>query len=274
MADFGAKGDGKSDDTAALQRALDASVQQRRRLEVPSGTYIVSQALVVNGKGLRLAGESKFHATIRLRAPSTRLHAMLLFNTSTEHNQITELTFDAAGGANYSVFALEMTRSTFRAVGFNNGNVAGLRFGFGWLNFVEDCSFKYNGWVGLYMYHGVNSINVVNSIFEANAGAGILVNEGHAVLVQGNTIETNGGPAIIVNQIGGLTVRGPSPTRPLERSARLTRARLTDQGQLLRRQQPSATRKGVAAFLRERRVRRGGGAVRGDHPQLPPSGRV
>lgn len=106
-----------------------------------------------------------------------------------------------------SVHAAALTRSTFRGVGINGLRHAGLYFGFGWLNFIEDCSFKYNGRAGVHTFHAANSINVLNSIFEGNAGAGILINEGRAVLVQGNTIETNGGPAIIANGIGALTIK-------------------------------------------------------------------
>jgi hypothetical protein len=44
-ASFGAVGDGKTDDTAALQRALDAAARQGGLLVIPPGTYRVTQTL-------------------------------------------------------------------------------------------------------------------------------------------------------------------------------------------------------------------------------------
>ncbi len=45
--DFGARGDNTTDDTAALQRAIDAAQQQGRALAVPSGLYRVSRPLFI-----------------------------------------------------------------------------------------------------------------------------------------------------------------------------------------------------------------------------------
>lgn len=53
--DFGAKGDGVSDDTAAIQAALDSSVGLPRTIFFPSGTYIIGAA--------GLAGNSNQHWT-------------------------------------------------------------------------------------------------------------------------------------------------------------------------------------------------------------------
>lgn len=44
---FGAVGDGTTDDAPALQKALDASQQQHRALFVPAGTYLINRTLTV-----------------------------------------------------------------------------------------------------------------------------------------------------------------------------------------------------------------------------------
>ena len=62
--DFGAKGDGKTDDTAAIQAAIDvlasdgvARGQERPGILVfPSGTYCVSQTLNTSSQGNHLMG--------------------------------------------------------------------------------------------------------------------------------------------------------------------------------------------------------------------------
>lgn len=73
---FGAVGDGKTDDTGALQAALDAGsgkdVKQHKIVYLPNGTYRVRDTLVVNrekggsGLGPWLYGESRDGVVIRL----------------------------------------------------------------------------------------------------------------------------------------------------------------------------------------------------------------
>jgi polygalacturonase len=47
---YSAKGDGKTDDTAAIQRALNDLMGQHRILYFPNGTYLVSKTLVWSKK--------------------------------------------------------------------------------------------------------------------------------------------------------------------------------------------------------------------------------
>jgi len=62
--DFGARGDGIADDTGAFQRAIERNV---RRLYLPHGTYLVSDAIVTGGKRWHLQGESEAGTIIRLK---------------------------------------------------------------------------------------------------------------------------------------------------------------------------------------------------------------
>jgi hypothetical protein len=77
--DYGAKGDGVTDDTAAINAALAASggdtgtlFWQNRMVYLPNGTYLVSGPLAKHyangefGSGLMLFGESRAHTIIRL----------------------------------------------------------------------------------------------------------------------------------------------------------------------------------------------------------------
>lgn len=70
--DFGAKGDGVADDTAALQAAIEASSNRGRVggtavLFIPNGTYRVTSNLVVNSRvGPWVYGESRNGVVIRL----------------------------------------------------------------------------------------------------------------------------------------------------------------------------------------------------------------
>lgn len=46
--DFGAVGDGRTDDTAALQRAMDQAAQNQTPLNIPNGNYVVTQTLAAS----------------------------------------------------------------------------------------------------------------------------------------------------------------------------------------------------------------------------------
>jgi hypothetical protein len=70
-AEFGAKGDGKADDTEALQKAIDASCgigsKTTRVLLIPNGVYRITGTLVVKSAlGPWIYGESRDGAVIRL----------------------------------------------------------------------------------------------------------------------------------------------------------------------------------------------------------------
>ena len=49
---------------------------------------------------------------------------------------------------------------------------------YGWINTVQDCQFNSNGLVALHMADNINNVNVVDNLFEGNAGLGIVINEG------------------------------------------------------------------------------------------------
>lgn len=56
--DFGAKGDGKADDTAALQRAIDAAREHGRGAiaYLPTGTYVITNTLRLTGRDYAVGG--------------------------------------------------------------------------------------------------------------------------------------------------------------------------------------------------------------------------
>lgn len=69
--DFGAKGDGVSDDTEALQQGIEASCRSRGKpskvLFIPNGVYRVSQSIVVKASiGPWVYGQSRDGVVIRL----------------------------------------------------------------------------------------------------------------------------------------------------------------------------------------------------------------
>ena len=162
--DFGAKGDGVTDDGAALQKALDASQLQRRTLLFPAGDYLTSIELVVRcteyaggakkRSPVRLLGEG--HQATRILAAKTMRSVLHLNNTeeptipkpgghSANGHEIEGISFDASGGkANYSLYAPATTRSAFRRLGFFGARLSGLFLGYGWINVITECKFNGN----------------------------------------------------------------------------------------------------------------------------------
>ena len=65
VADFGAAADGKTDDTAAFQAALDAAADKGGLVFAPAGTYLIAGALSIpQGVVLRGVWEAPHHADI------------------------------------------------------------------------------------------------------------------------------------------------------------------------------------------------------------------
>ena len=111
---FRAKGDGKTDDTEALQRALNENVWWHRLLYFPKGTYLVSGTLKWpkkfaghdNWGKTFLRGESREASVIRLKdatfTDATKPEAILwcggFGSADWFHNYIENLTFDVGAG--------------------------------------------------------------------------------------------------------------------------------------------------------------------------------
>lgn len=63
--DFGARGDGATDDAAAFQRALEAANEGPKVVRIPPGEYVLGSTVTVAGNGVTLAGYG--HRASRLR---------------------------------------------------------------------------------------------------------------------------------------------------------------------------------------------------------------
>lgn len=84
--DFGANGDGKADDTDALQTGLDASCggkgKQSKVLFIPNGTYRMTRSLVVKSSvGPWVYGESRDGVIIRLTDAVTDTNCTAVLRT-------------------------------------------------------------------------------------------------------------------------------------------------------------------------------------------------
>jgi|GEM_PF-5980280 len=92
VSDHGAKGDGVTDDSAAIQAAVDEAQTTGRPVYLPTGTYAVSAALAAT-KVLRLTGDGMWATTIRLTGNASWVDQ----STAVGHLEVEDLAFDAKG---------------------------------------------------------------------------------------------------------------------------------------------------------------------------------
>ena len=93
--EFGARGDGVSDDTAAIQKAINTA-PDRSTIYFPAGTYDVANFSVKNRSGLSLIGDER-NSVIRQKTGAARIAT---FERSS-NIVITKLAFDANGIHSY-----------------------------------------------------------------------------------------------------------------------------------------------------------------------------
>lgn len=112
---YSAKGDGKTDDTAAIQRALNDLMGQHRILYFPNGNYLVSKTLVWSKKNSNgreawgfnwIQGQNASKTIIRLadqtcidpKSPASIMCCGGYGSADWFHNYIQDITFDAGSG--------------------------------------------------------------------------------------------------------------------------------------------------------------------------------
>jgi polygalacturonase len=92
---FGARGNGLADDTAAIQAAINAA-KPGETIYFPAGVYSVSNFVVKNRSGLSFAGEGQ-KSTIRQKTGAARIATI----EASRNIGISNLTFDANGIVSY-----------------------------------------------------------------------------------------------------------------------------------------------------------------------------
>lgn len=175
---YGAKGDGISDDTIALQAALDDQPTKNKVIWIPRGTYRISRSLSSQQCiGLTIIGEDPTSTTVRWEGPADG--TMLELNGCTRF-EISRLTFD---GSNTAAAAEHISSSnslsccypTFNVIGdqvIKNVKI-GLRLGFAGEITINRIHFSNNSVAGI-RQEDPNSLNIFirDSLF-SDCGKGI-----------------------------------------------------------------------------------------------------
>ena len=229
VADFGAVGDGTTDDASAWQACIDAAQATGHAIQVPAGTYTVSRMLMIHldlksnlsALPLRIVGQGPERTNI-VGAKELAADAVIGIGPAdglsikpakgsgpaATHHHLQGFTVTALGKyTRHALLAPLITRSKFSDLRFYGGSVGGFKIG-GWINSIIDCGFgNVPGKAALTIEGEANAIDVVRCSFEGNLGAAILINGGVNVRLESNTIEGNGGAGVVANSVDALSLR-------------------------------------------------------------------
>lgn len=240
--DHGAKGDGHTDDTEAIQGALDFAAERQGTVCVPEGLYLCGELHVAAGVGLcgltTFSYRSSQGSVLRLNDPAANcllnltgafgatVHGLCLHGGEPqEGRQVHGIMVD--GGA-YSSQEDASRIDTCRVEHFSGDGIrleriwcfsvrhshcifnagCGLRVR-GWDGFVLDNWFSGNGMAGYGAYDESASNTLTGNRVEWNRGGGIVVRGGSHYNITGNYIDRSGRYGI------GLLARGEAFCRTI-----------------------------------------------------------
>jgi len=208
--DFGATGNGTTDDTAAIQAAINASTS----VYFPIGTYSVT-SLWIGTNGTALYGAGSGGVTIKARSAVNKL--IRCQYTSDDSNiaavlnniSIAGITIDGNSLANIGLFtSVAISENFIRDVIITNTLVTGHQHWRGWSVNVYGMRIHNNSGDGLRMDNEANNTYWQVEV-DNNVGIGVQVLSGNTITLTGG-IENNGKQGLIVqsNQggSGGLYV--------------------------------------------------------------------
>lgn len=199
---FGAKGDGETDDTECIKKALKSAIDKKLSLYFPNGIYIVSSIFydsLTEDKQINIIGENKKYTILKKNNLNT--NPLLQIDVTTDMSYtanilIENITFD--GNGNNAVCLNNVVRSTIQNCQFINSDV-GLTLNGGIANSFIKCNFLNNNY-GIYIdgykkgsiFGYPNLTHFQDCIISDNASFGLFFDKGRMLTLDGCDIENNG----------------------------------------------------------------------------------
>jgi len=181
MAPYGAKGDGVSDDTAAIQRAIDAVAGSGGTVEIPNGTYMINATAREGRSGLVLAS----HMTLSL-APRAVLKA---FPSASQTYSI--VTLDRATDVTIQGGALQGDRDTHQGLAGEWG--MGLSITSSSRILVQGLTVSDCWGDGFYVAKACSALTFSKVVADRNRRQGISIVGGEDILVKASTFKNTQG---------------------------------------------------------------------------------
>jgi hypothetical protein len=233
---FGAVGDGKTDNTQAIQRALDKAAEIKGSVFLPSGTYLCSTLVLPPNTGLTGKPNWGFRnsggAVLQLNDPEasclidmTKAQGSTLNGLSLNGQKLGEnihgimVDLDEYGGfGDEHAFRIERCRVdgfsghgaylnrvwcfTLRHNMFSHNAGDGVWIQ-GWDGFILDNWLTGNGGAGLAAREKSSSVTFTANRVEWNAGAGFEIHGGSHCNITGNYFDRQGGPGLDIKDRNG-----------------------------------------------------------------------
>lgn len=217
---WGAKGDGATNDTTAVQAAVNYATASGGVLDVPEGVYMVDQVRVsarsadANGEQttrLRLIGRGE-SSVIRSRVAGELVYIGNAGGNEIADIELRDLTIDGANLATIGVRLALSRRVRFAGVRIVRSAGDGFSIGDAAIGPVvfERGSIASNAGHGLRVLAGADarcSLHVIGAVISGNTGSGVRVQGGAAAVIQGGELRSNGNGGI-VTEAGAVEVLG------------------------------------------------------------------
>ena len=155
VTDFGAVGDGTTDDRAAIQLAIDSLSSTGGIVNLPVGTYKISSALVLNTNGVTLLGQGRQASILSISSATANAIEIGNYTTLTKNNRVSNLQITSS-----------VTKTAGAAIKIMNGHQTDIDR----ITLMSKMyyGFQFEGGTSQYIYH--------LSEFEINSGVcGIIV---------------------------------------------------------------------------------------------------
>jgi hypothetical protein len=203
---FGARGDGRTDDTEAIQKAVDFS----EHVYIPRGQYQVS-GIVVARKGVSIVGDgressilyaiSKQNFVLALRNPA---------NTSgvVEDINISDLKIDGGYSSKYGLLS-NIIFSVVQRVNVTSCTEYGIYHYMGYTSTYRDCSVRYCGVAGLNVFQEGNLLLFERCVFSNNKGSGIIHTSGSTNTFLACSIENNAAYGVLLSYQSNPSIKYP-----------------------------------------------------------------
>ena len=174
----GAKGDGSTDDTAAIQRAIDAVAGKGGTVLAPDGRYMVD---AVTGKRLKLKGKM----TLKLSAATT---LKVIANGATKYSVLT-----IADASDVTVVGGTLEGERYEHQGKTGEYGMGIRIGPGAAHITVSGLTSKNMWGDGFFVEGATSVTFCSVVADHNRRQGLSVTEADGLVVTNSVFSNTSG---------------------------------------------------------------------------------
>lgn len=207
---FGAKGDGVTDDTVAIQAAVDAAKITGGTVYFPSGTYIISSrisagAASANGN-VKIKG-SEWHKTIISQSNAAEPCLDISRDGVGRMNRmwIEDISFSAG---TYGIYGPGNPYTFIKNVRATGSTVWGIYLNDCWGSVLEDITTRNNNGGGVWLDTNVNGVVLRNLASYANVGLGLTITNFNGVDIEGGILEANAAGGATFGDGKGISIGG------------------------------------------------------------------